>query len=83
MNARDPSERGRRGGPLWRLMWLLLCLAAGVLVGWLGSSWTAQAHWWAAIPASLAVGWWFHADPTQCGPPYGRSDEQPPDENGR
>lgn len=52
-----------------RLAWLLACIAAGAVVGFAGHAWTAQAYWFLAIPAAVAVGWLFLADPTACEPP--------------
>jgi hypothetical protein len=51
-----------------RLLWLLACLAIGAAIG-IGGNWlTGSAAWFLAVPAALAVGWWFFADPTQCLP---------------
>ena len=51
-----------------RLVLLLACLAAGLAIGMLGSSLTGDAAWYLAVPAAIALGWLFVADPTQCQP---------------
>ncbi len=55
-----------------RLGWLVACLVAGLGIGWLGESLTGHPAWYLAIPAALAVGWMFLADPTNCEPPRAR-----------
>lgn len=52
-----------------RLGWLLACFLAGLGIGYLGEALTGHQAWYLAIPAVLAVGWLFLADPTQCEPP--------------
>ena len=42
--------------------------AAGWLVGAAGSAVSGNAYWYCAIPAAVALGWFFVADPTQCEP---------------
>jgi len=51
-----------------RLAWLLTCFLAGLGIGYLGESLTGHQAWYLAIPAALAVGWLFLADPTKCEP---------------
>ncbi|MDH5540585.1 MAG: hypothetical protein OEY03_14385 [Rhizobacter sp.] len=51
-----------------RLGWLLVCLAAGLAVGVAGSLVTGAQAWYLAVPAAIAIGWLFVADPTQCAP---------------
>ena len=50
-----------------RRVWLLVgCIAAGLMVGWVGESITSQAGWYLAVPLCMAIGWLFVANPTQC-----------------
>ena len=68
---------GVRAGPprmtpprhLRRLSWLLACVFAGVLIAIIGSSLTGSPVWYLAVPALVAIGWLFLADPTECEPP--------------
>jgi hypothetical protein len=52
-----------------RLVWLLACVAAGSAIGAAGWMLSGDSAWFAAIPAVLAAGWLFLADPTQCEAP--------------
>lgn len=52
-----------------RLLWLLVCLAVGVLVGVLVSLVFGSPRGYLAVPLALALGWLFFADPTQCSAP--------------
>lgn len=45
---------------------LLFCLAAGVAIGPVGEGYTGDAAWFLAIPACVALGWLFVADPGAC-----------------
>lgn len=65
MNA-TPADRALA----WprRLLGLGACLVGGAVVGAIGWWATDAQAWWLAIPAAIAVGWWFVADPTQCAP---------------
>jgi hypothetical protein len=49
-----------------RLWWLLACATAGLGIGLLGHWLTSNPKWFLALPATLAVGWFFFADPEQC-----------------
>ena len=51
-----------------RLFWLVVCIALGLAIGFVGFHFTASSAWFIAIPAVLAVGWFAIADPTQCLP---------------
>lgn len=51
-----------------RLAVLLACFSAGLGIGYLGEALTGHQAWYLAIPAALAVGWMFLADPTKCEP---------------
>lgn len=61
MNA--PSAFGKR------LAGLLACAALGVALALAGVFFAGSQWWYLAIPAVVAVGWLFVADPTQCDPP--------------
>lgn len=66
MNA--PTAFGKR------LAWLLACAALGAAVALAGAFFSGSQWWYLAIPAVVAVGWLFVADPTQCDPPAGTPD---------
>jgi hypothetical protein len=55
-----------RHTPLLRFALFVLCLAAGCAAGWAVAAWTGSAWGYVAIPLTLAIGWLFVADPTQC-----------------
>lgn len=59
--SRDTTHPIRR-----RLIWLLACTALGLGIGLLGMSFTSDPRWFLALPAALAAGWLFFADPSQC-----------------
>lgn len=63
-----------------RLAWLLACLGIGVAIGAMGSMITGDAYWYVAIPATVALGWLFFANPSECEPPSGRRRRDPPGE---
>jgi len=71
MPVPDPS-RAAQPRHLRRLGWLLVCLCGGGLVAVIGNAWSESQAWFLAIPAAVAVGWLFVADPTQCEPPSRR-----------
>ena len=52
-----------------RLLLLLALAAAGALVGAVGSALSGQDYWYAAVPAAVAAGWLFVADPSRCNRP--------------
>lgn len=54
---------------------MLACVLAGLLVAGVGSWLSGSAAWYLAIPAAIAVGWLFLADPTQCAPAARKSAE--------
>jgi len=64
-----------------RLAWLLACLVVGGFAGATGSALTGNAYWYLAIPAAIAAGWLFVADPEQCERPARREGSAPPDEH--
>jgi hypothetical protein len=77
----EPARELSRN-PLRRLVWLLVCIAVGLVVAIAGSL-LAGSSWWAlAVPVSIAIGWLFVADPTQCMPDR-RSERRPSDESDR
>lgn len=61
-----PDRRPNPPTTARRLALLLACLGAGSLVAWLGHRLSGDQIWVLAVPAALAVGWWFVADPTRC-----------------
>jgi len=71
MPVPDPL-RATQPRHLRRLGWLLVCLCGGGLVAVIGNAWSESQAWFLAIPAAVAVGWLFVADPTQCEPPSRR-----------
>jgi hypothetical protein len=48
------------------------CILAGSIIAFIGNAFLAHQAWALAIPAAVAVGWLFVADPTQCEPPSRR-----------
>ena len=52
-----------------RLAWLLACVFAGAVIAIIGSSLSGSSVWYVAIPAIVAIGWLFLANPTECEPP--------------
>lgn len=60
-----------------RLIWLLASVALGVSIGFVGSTLTGNQIWYTAIPAIMAVGWLFFADPSQCDSATCRGDNLP------
>lgn len=52
-----------------RLYGLLACTLAGTVVGALVQWLTGSGAGYLAVPAAIAIGWLFVADPTQCTPP--------------
>lgn len=66
-----PPPGARSPGPTTgrRLAWLLVCVGAGALVGMVGSHLSGDTMWWTAVPAAMAVGWLFVANPTECEQP--------------
>jgi hypothetical protein len=68
MSAPDPTQIApKRFGK--RLAWLVACVVVGAAVGVVGSALTGSAYWYVAIPAAIAAGWLFFANPTACEPP--------------
>jgi uncharacterized membrane protein YbjE (DUF340 family) len=49
-----------------RIVWLVLCLAAGALVGATGHALSGDARWYLAMAAAFAAGWLFFANPMAC-----------------
>lgn len=51
-----------------RALLLLACVTGGALAGWIAWLLTGSDRGFLAIPAAMAVGWWWLADPTACDP---------------
>lgn len=66
MNSPE-KESPAFGGFYRRLAWLLACIGGGVIVGAVGSALTGDESWYLAIPAVVALGWLFIANPSKCG----------------
>ncbi len=64
----SPRPRSLRN----RLAWFVACLSAGAAAGMVGTWFTDNPYWFLAIPAALAVGWLFVANPDECSPPATR-----------
>jgi len=62
-----------------RLALLVALAVVGWVVGAAGSAASGNDYWYCAIPAAVALGWFFVADPTQCEPGRGapRDDRAP------
>lgn len=65
-NPRTPLEMAGRASLGVRLFWFLLCVALGLGIGLAGNYLTANPAWFLALPATLAAGWLFFANPEQC-----------------
>ena len=59
-----------------RIVWLLLCVAPGGLVGAVGQSLTGDARWYLAIAAALVAAWLYFANPMECEPSARRRDNR-------
>jgi hypothetical protein len=58
---------------LRRTVLLVLCLAAGCAVGFIGSL-LSSSHWWyLAVPGAVAGAWVIVANPERCLPHEGQS----------
>ena len=62
MNLPPSPARSR----IRRLVLFVACVCTGILVGVIGSRITGNDNWYLAIPALLAVVWFFVADPSEC-----------------
>jgi len=47
-----------------------------MIIAIIGSSLSGSSVWYAAIPAVVAVGWLFLANPTECEPPLHKRAER-------
>ena len=52
-----------------RIFLLVLCVAAGCFVGFLGQFLFGDSAWFLAVPGFVIVAWLFVANPTECLPP--------------
>jgi hypothetical protein len=66
--AVDGATPAARRGLRRRLLWLFVCLVVGIAVGATGTLLAGDSAWFLAVPACLAVGWFWLADPQQCLP---------------
>lgn len=74
----DPGDKLACARPVSlkrRLFWLLFCSALGLGIALLGNHLTSDPKWFLALPAALAVGWLFFANPEQCCPDRGSKRE--------
>jgi hypothetical protein len=53
---------------LKRLAWLLACFFTGLAAALAGSELAGNDYWYLAIPAAIAAGWLFLANPAECVP---------------
>jgi len=61
----------------------LACVFAGLVIAVIGGWLSGSTVWYLAVPAAIAVGWLFLADPTECEPPPPkRAKGAPGDETG-
>jgi hypothetical protein len=67
-----PSTHSASADVRRRVAALLACLAIGALVASAGIWLTGEPLWYVAIPATIAVGWLFFADPSECETPVRR-----------
>jgi hypothetical protein len=58
---------------------LLACIFAGLVIAIIGSSLSGSSVWYVAVPAVVAVGWLFLANPTECEPSRHKRAERAPD----
>lgn len=65
-----------------RLAWFVVCLLAGAAAGMAGAWFTGNPYWFLAIPAALAIGWLFVANPDECTPPATRRAGRASDDEG-
>lgn len=49
-----------------RILLLLGCCGLGLVIGFIGQSFTSQSVWYLAVPICIAVAWFFVADPNDC-----------------
>jgi hypothetical protein len=71
MPAPDPP-RSTPPRHLRRLAALLACIGIGGVIAVIGNAFSESQAWFLAIPAAVAVGWLFVANPTECEPPSHR-----------
>lgn len=80
MKAQGPRANGA-SPQLRRFVLLLVCVALGLVVALAGVYLTGSSTWFVAVPAAVAIGWLFVADPTRCEPPA-RGRRRDADDNG-
>jgi hypothetical protein len=65
-NPRGPTKAAAPATLRRRLFWLLVCAALGLGIALLGKHFTSDPRWFLALPAVLAAGWLFFANPDEC-----------------
>ena len=58
---------------LRRSLLLVLCVAGGTVIGFVGQHFTGSSEWFLAIPTLVVGAWLFVANPTECLPHTERS----------
>lgn len=65
--SHDETTPATGSAPLRRrLSWFLACLMLGLVIGLIGNHFTSDPRWLLALPATLALGWLFFANPEAC-----------------
>lgn len=67
-DAQDSPENQRTTPAPFRrrLFWLLACAGLGLGIGLIGNYLSSNPKWFLALPAMVAVGWLFFANPDEC-----------------
>lgn len=73
-NSQDQSGDAPAPTLKRRLLWLLACTALGLAIGLIGYHFTSSPKWFLALPAALAIGWLFFANPDECQASCGKGD---------
>ena len=71
MHGAHDNSRTKAAPLKRRLFWLLVCTVVGLGIGLLGYHLTSNPKWFLALPAALASGWLFFANPAECMPGQG------------
>lgn len=73
------TPRTQPRGHRERLVWLLACVFTGLGVAIIGNLLSESPAWYVAVPAAIAVGWLFLADPTECERPHDKRSKRASD----